>query len=54
MDLLSREVGLDRWEIRWRNALEIGDRFSTGQILEKSVGIKKTLEAVKERYHDAV
>jgi selenium-dependent xanthine dehydrogenase len=53
MDLLAQRAGLDPWEMRWRNALEVGDVFSTGQILEKSVGIKRTLEAVRERYLDA-
>lgn len=51
MDLLADRVGIDRWEIRYRNALEVGDTFSTGQVLEKSVGIKKTLEAVRERFY---
>jgi xanthine dehydrogenase molybdenum-binding subunit len=54
MDELAEIVGLDRWEIRWRNALEVGDRFSTGQILSKSVGIKKTLLAVKPYYDEAL
>ena len=53
MDLLAEKAGLDRWEIRWRNAVEVGDTFSTGQVLEKSVGIKKTLLAVKPRYDEA-
>jgi selenium-dependent xanthine dehydrogenase len=53
MDLLAEAVGLDGWEMRWRNALEVGDTFSTGQVLEKSVGIKKTLEAVKGPYYEA-
>ncbi len=53
MDLLAEKAGLDPFEIRWRNALEVGSVFSTGQVLEKSVGIRKTLEAVRERYHDA-
>ncbi len=54
LDLLAKKVGLDGWEMRWRNAVEVGDVFSTGQILEKSVGIKKTLEAVKDIYYDAL
>ncbi|MFQ5655293.1 MAG: selenium-dependent xanthine dehydrogenase, partial [Planctomycetota bacterium] len=54
IDLLAAKAGIDRWELRWRNALEVGDRFSTGQVLEKSVGIKRTLEAVKGIYEDAV
>jgi selenium-dependent xanthine dehydrogenase len=53
LDLLAARVGIDGWEIRWRNALEIGDTFGTGQVLEKSVGIKKTLAAVRERYYEA-
>ncbi len=53
LDLLAQRAGLDRWEIRWRNALDVGDMFSTGQILEKSVGIRKTLLAVKAAYDHA-
>jgi selenium-dependent xanthine dehydrogenase len=53
MDLLAEKTGLDPWEIRWRNAVEVGDLFVTGQILEKSVGIKKTLAAVKDAYYAA-
>ena len=26
LDRLAREVGIDGWEIRWRNALDLGDR----------------------------
>lgn len=54
MDMLADKVGVDRWEIRHRNALREGDLFSTGQVLEKSVGIRKTLEAVREIYRSAV
>ena len=32
------EVGIDGWEIRWRNALDVGDRFGTGQKLGPGVG----------------
>jgi xanthine dehydrogenase molybdenum-binding subunit len=53
LDLLAEKVGLDPWEVRWRNALEVGDVFATGQVLEKSVGIKETLEAVKKAYYEA-
>lgn len=51
VDQLAAKVGLDGWQIRWLNAVEVGDVFSTGQVLDKSVGIKKTLEAVKEIYY---
>lgn len=53
VDLLAEKVGIDGWEMRWRNAVEIGDTFATGQVFEKSIGIKKTLLAVKNRYYEA-
>ena len=36
-------AALDRWEIRWRNAVDVGDLLTTGQVLEKSCGIRATL-----------
>jgi aerobic-type carbon monoxide dehydrogenase small subunit (CoxS/CutS family) len=54
VDLLAAKAGLDRWEIRWRNALSVGDTFCTGQVQEKSVGIRKTLQAVKPHYDAAL
>ncbi len=53
LDLLAAEVGIDGWELRWRNALEEGDRFGTGQKLGPGVGIKQTLLAVRDAYRDA-
>ena len=53
MDLLAAQVGLDGWELRWRNAVDVGDTFASGQVFEKSVGIKQTLAAVKDRYYAA-
>lgn len=50
---LAVRVGLDGWEMRWRNALEQGDRFCTGQILHKPIGLKKTLLAVRDAYRGA-
>ena len=43
--------GLDGWEMRWRNALDAGDTFCTGQVLEHAVGLKDTLLAVKDAYY---
>jgi xanthine dehydrogenase molybdenum-binding subunit len=54
MDLLAKKAGIDRWEIRWRNALRVGDTFTTGQVLEKSGGIRKTLEVIKPHYDAAL
>jgi len=53
MDELAEKVGLDSWEMRWRNAVDIGDTFASGQVFEKSVGLKKTLLAVKDAYYEA-
>ena len=53
MDMLAEQVGIDRWEIRWRNALEVGDRFGTGQRLGPGVGIRATLLAVRDAYQAA-
>jgi xanthine dehydrogenase molybdenum-binding subunit len=53
MDILAEKVGIDGWEIRWRNAVEVGDTFCTGQVFERAVGIKKTLLAVKDIYYSS-
>lgn len=53
MDLLAAKAGLDGWEMRWRNAVRVGDVFSSGQVLDKSVGLEKTLLAVKDAYYAA-
>ena len=53
LDLLAERVGIDGWEIRWRNALEAGDTFGTGQKLGPGVGLKKTLLAVRDAYRGA-
>ena len=53
LDQLADEVGIDAWEIRWRNALDVGDRYGTGQKLGPGVGLKKTLLAVRDAYRDA-
>ncbi|HUN79944.1 MAG TPA: molybdopterin cofactor-binding domain-containing protein, partial [Phycisphaerae bacterium] len=53
LDMLAEEVGIDGWEIRSRNILEVGDRFCTGQRLTKAFGLRKTLEAVKDVYRNS-
>jgi xanthine dehydrogenase molybdenum-binding subunit len=52
LDRLAAQVGIDEWEIRFRNALEAGDRTGTGQLLGPGVGLKKTLLAVRDAYHE--
>jgi xanthine dehydrogenase molybdenum-binding subunit len=53
LNRLARKVGVDDWEIRSRNILELGDRFATGQVLDKPFGLRKTLLAVREQYRAA-
>jgi selenium-dependent xanthine dehydrogenase len=51
LDLLAKKVEIDGWEMRFRNALRVGDTFTSGQVLEKGVGLEKTLLAAKEAYY---
>src|SRR6266545_4569113 len=53
LDRLAEKVGVDGWENRWRNALEVGDAFGTGQVLGPGVGIKECLLAVRDAYRGA-
>jgi xanthine dehydrogenase molybdenum-binding subunit len=53
LDLLAKKVGLDGWEMRWRNAVRVGDVFSSGQVLDKKIGLEQTLLAVKDTYYAA-
>ncbi|MFA5833291.1 MAG: selenium-dependent xanthine dehydrogenase [Bacteroidota bacterium] len=53
MDILAEKVGIDGWEMRWRNVVDVGDTFCTGQVFERAVGIKKTLLAVKDVYYSS-
>jgi selenium-dependent xanthine dehydrogenase len=53
IDALAKQAGIDPWEMRWRNALDVGGTFTTGQVLTKSVGLKETLLAVREKYDAA-
>lgn len=53
LDELAEKSGLDPLELRLRNALKIGDVYSTGQVLEKSVGLVDTILAIKPIYEEA-
>ena len=47
VDELCEMGGFDRWQIRYDNALTPGGMTSTGQVLQSGIGIRKTLEALK-------
>lgn len=53
MDLLAERVGIDGYDIRERNILGPGERFSTGQIMSQSCGVRETLVAVRDTYKAA-
>ncbi len=53
LDRLAERVGLDGWEMRWRNIVRVGDRFGSGQLLGPGVGLEKTLLAVRDAYRGA-
>ncbi len=53
VDELCTMGGFDRWQFRWDNALTEGLSTSTGQVLTGGVGVRATLEAVKERFQSA-
>ena len=53
LDRLAEQVGIDAYDIRDRNILEPGQAFSTGQLLTKPFGLRRTLEAVKDQFKAA-
>ena len=52
IDELCARAGFDRWQIRYLNALDQGLKTTSGHRLRKTVGLKKTLELVKDAYGD--
>jgi CO/xanthine dehydrogenase Mo-binding subunit len=51
MDELAGKLNLDPLEFRLMNALAPGRSTATGQVLTESVGIRPTLEKIKEVFH---
>ena len=51
IDLLAEKVGLDPWEIRYKNAIEPGEVLPNGQIADCSTALKETLLEVKDAYY---
>ena len=54
MDDLADGLGMDRLEIRLKNALRAGDTTATGQVLEASAGLAPCLEALAPRWQRAL
>jgi aldehyde oxidoreductase len=53
VDELCKVGGFDRWQFRWDNALREGSMTATGQVLTGGVGVRTTLEAVKDEFYRA-
>jgi len=53
IDDLCEMGGFDRWQFRWDNALVDGGRTATGQRLSGGVGVRATLEAVRDTFRGA-
>ena len=53
IDELCLQGGFDRWQFRFDNALQPGDRTSTGQKITSGIGIQETLLAVKDVFQSA-
>ena len=51
IDLLAKEVGMDPWEFRYKNAVRPGDYLPNGQLCTPDTGIAECLEAVKDAYY---
>jgi xanthine dehydrogenase molybdenum-binding subunit len=49
MDILARELGMDSFVLRRKNALRVGSTTSTGQVLRESVGLLECLDWVESR-----
>ena len=47
MDDLAEQLNIDRWEIRSRNAIKVGDTTHCGQLLTASCGLSACLNAIK-------
>ena len=51
LNQLAEKVGIDAFEMRYRNALRPGQVLPNGQIADEGTGIVETLEAVKDAYY---
>ncbi len=54
IDLLADKVGIDKWQIRYQNAVQPGDFLPTGGLCEDDVALKETLESVKDVYYENI
>src|SRR5260221_13258379 len=53
VDELAEKLGIDALELRHRNAIRVGDRTTTGQVIAASAGLAACLDALRPRWHQA-
>jgi CO/xanthine dehydrogenase Mo-binding subunit len=53
LDELAEKLGIDALELRHRNAIRVGDRTTTGQVIAASAGLVACLDALRPRWHQA-
>ena len=53
LDELAERLGIDALELRHRNAIRVGDRTATGQVIVASAGLAACLDALRPRWHQA-
>ena len=51
IDDLCYQGEFDRWQFRYDNALVNGGMTATGQVIEGGVGVRQTLEAIRDEYY---
>ena len=54
MDELAEQLGMDPLEFRYKNALRVGDRTATGQLLQASAGLDQCLDALRPHWRQAL
>jgi CO/xanthine dehydrogenase Mo-binding subunit/aerobic-type carbon monoxide dehydrogenase small subunit (CoxS/CutS family) len=54
LDELADRAGIDKLELRFRNALRAGDLTATGQMLKASAGLAQCLDALRPRWQAAL
>jgi CO/xanthine dehydrogenase Mo-binding subunit/aerobic-type carbon monoxide dehydrogenase small subunit (CoxS/CutS family) len=54
VDDVADQLGIDRLEIRLRNALRAGSTTATGQVLQASAGLAPCLEALRRSWQQAL
>jgi len=50
---LCKQGGFDPFEFRYRNALQDGDRTSTGQVIKAAAGVRACLDSLRAEYENA-